>query len=412
MASKIMMPASGQNAAESVLVRWLVEEGAAIERGDALFEIETDKATMNVESYAKGTLLKRCYHDGDTVAAGSIVAYIGKPGEQVGEEPAAPAPKAAAADADDEYAPIYPTAAAEEESAPAAAPEAPAATKAQASPKARKAAKEKQVDLLPLYQKLQRPVKYADVLAAAEAPAPAPAPAPAKAEAAAYQVEIPTGMRKTIARRMKESQAVAAPFHVSIKVDMSAFMQLRSQINGALAESGVKVSVNDLLMKCVSVAAAKVPYVNAYYTDQEIRLNSYVNVGLAVALEGGLIVPVVKNVESRSLSEIAKASAQLVAKAKSGALKQDDITGGTITISNMGMFGVDNFTAIINQPESAILAVSAVKDTVVAVNGEIVIRPIMDITATFDHRLIDGGVGARFMGELKKAIENPILLLL
>lgn len=408
MASKIMMPASGQNAAESVLVHWLVEEGASVKRGDVLFEIETDKATMSVESYAKGVLLKRCYNDGDTVAAGSVVAYVGKPGEQIeeGEDPAASQIPVAVneIDTEDEYAPIDRTEASKGEPVPVAAKE-PAMGRIPASPKARKLAAENNVDLTALYQKLGGPVKYADVMMAGEMSAAA------KTEDA-FSVETPTNMRKTIARRMKESQTVAASFHVSIKVDMTAFMQLRTQINAALSSTGVKVTMNDLLMKCVAVAAKEVPYINAYYSDEEIQLNNCVNVGLAVALEGGLVVPVVKNVESRSLTEIAKCSAELVAKAKSGGLRQDNITGGTITISNMGMYGVDNFTAIINQPESAILAVSAVKDTVVAIDGQIAVRPIMDITATFDHRLIDGSVGARFMGELRKTVENPILPLL
>lgn len=409
MASKILMPAGGQNTDESTIVGWLVEEGAIVERGDVLFEIETDKAIMAVESYAKGVLLKRCYEEGDSVAAGNVVAYVGEPGEKWEEDTSASAAVSALPVEDnDDYAPIYGMAP-EQEEVLTTVQETDFSKRVKASPKARKAALDKNVDLSTLSKRLGRVVKYTDVIAEASQIALASITSSEEEE---YTLEIPSTMRRAIARRMKESQMISASFHVSIKVDMTAFLQLRTNINETLRDSGVKISINDMLIKCIATAVEQVPYINAYYTDDEIRLNKSVNVGLAVALDAGLIVPVVKGAESLSLKEIAYRSAHLVAQAKSGGIRESDISGGTITLSNMGMYGVDSFTAIINQPESAILAVSAVKDTVVPVNGEVVVRPIMDITATFDHRIIDGSVGAKFMGELKKAIELPLLLLL
>lgn len=408
MASIIKMPPSGQNAAESLIVCWHVKEGDDVNRGDVLFEIETDKATMNVESFAKGKVLKILYEEGDKVAANEPVAYIGKEGEAIpGME--APAPAAAAADDDeDEYQPIMgdaPKAAPAPAPAPAAAPAAPAAKGGRplASPKARAAAKENGADIKSLYEALGRPVRYADVAAAPAAPA---------AAAQDFELETPSNMRKVIARRMLESTSQVPQFTVSVDIDMTEMIDLRNRVNAALEKDGIKVSFNDLIAKAICAASKEIPYINASYTEEAIRINKYVNVGIAVALPAGLVVPVVKGADKMSLKEIAVKGKELIAAAKGGKLTEDMMSGGTITISNLGMYGISNFTAIVNRPEAAILAVGGIIDTPVGVNGEIVLRPMMNITASFDHRIIDGGVGAMFMAELKKAMEAPLGLLL
>ncbi len=399
MAHEITMPASGQTAAESLIVRWHVSEGDQIKRGDVLFEIETDKATMNVESFAQGTLLKALYAEGEKVEAGKVVAYIGKPDEMVGQQAATAQEKALPIE-EDEYQPIMKR----EQEAVAAKQEAVSAEQStgavKASPKARKLAKEKGLDLKDIYGRLGRTVKAAEVEKSAGAEAD-------------YEVIVPSAMRKVIARRMLESTQQAPQFTVSINVDMTEFIALRAQVNSALAGEGVKASFNDMLAKCVCIVAKTVPYINAQYvSDEEIRLHRRVNVGVAVALAEGLVVPVVKNADRLTLREIAEKSKALIASAKDGSLKAEDMQGGTITISNLGMYGINHFTALVNRPESAILAVGGIIETPVAKDGGVALRPMMDITASFDHRMIDGGVGALFMAELKKLIERPVGILL
>ena len=396
MASVIKMPPSGQNAAESLIVRWNVKEGDQVNRGDVLFEIETDKATMNVESFAKGAVLKILHGEGESVEAGQPVAYIGKPGEQIGAEAGKPEAKQISDKGDEEeYAPIMPKAQAEETKPKA--PERRPDGAVIASPKARAAAKEKGLDIAALYGRLGRPVRFDDIKT--------------KQTDDGYTTEKTTSMRRTIARRMTESLAEAPQFTVSTNIDMTEMIEARKQINDALAETGVKVSYNDLLVKAVCAAAEEVPCINAVYGDDEIRTAKHTSVGIAVALDGGLVVPVIKNADTMTLRAIAGESRRLIDAARGGGLTQDMMSGGTITISNLGMYGIDRFTAIINRPESAILAVGAIIDMPAVLNRELTIRPMMNITASFDHRIIDGGVGAQFMSSLKKLIENPLCFL-
>lgn len=397
MANKILMPASGQTAAESRIVRWNAKEGDSVNRGDVLFEIETDKAVMGVESYAKGTLLKVVYGEGEDVEAGQVVAYIGEPGEKLEED--APSHKRLPDSEDDEYQPIIKRTAAAD-TPPPIKEDVTANGTLMASPKARKLAGETGADIAALFAALGRVVKADDV-----------------AQAAAPQTEkddtlVPLSvMRKTIARRMLESVHEAPQFTVSITADMSAFISVRKQINEAFLHAGIKVSINDILVKCVATAAARVPYINAVYTDAGIRTSKQLHAGIAVSIPEGLVVPVIRNAGALSLRDIAQTSLRLISAAKDGKLRPEEMQGGTITISNLGMYGIGRFTAIINRPESAILAVGAVIDTPVGVNGGIELRPVMDITATFDHRIIDGAVGAQFMAELKKNVEQPLAVL-
>ncbi len=402
MVHEITMPASGQTAAESLIVRWNVAEGDEIKRGDVLFEIETDKATMKVESFAQGTLLKIVSAAGEKVEAGKVVAYIGKPGEEVGGVQLEHG-EARRGCEEDEYQPIMKK---EQSAKPIREKQAEQPGKqeagndvVQASPAARKLAKETNRDIAALYKRLGRPVKAADVQNETQ-------------QDAGYDVEAPSAMRKVIARRMLESTTQAPQFTVSINPDMTEMIALRAQLNDVLAEDS-RVSFNDLLAKCVCMAVKKVPYINAQYvSDEEIRLYRHVNIGIAAALPDGLVVPVVKNADTLTLAGLARQSAKLVGEAKNGRLQAADMQGGTITISNLGMYGIDNFTALVNRPESAILAVGGIIDTPVGRNGSVKLRPLMNITASFDHRMIDGGVGALFMAELKRLVEHPVSVLL
>jgi pyruvate dehydrogenase E2 component (dihydrolipoamide acetyltransferase) len=224
-----------------------------------------------------------------------------------------------------------------------------------------------------------------------------------------YETIVPGPMRRTIARRMLESVSEAPQYTVTIKADMTALVELKKRADEYFANSDNKISFNDFLVKCICAAVKNAPYINGQYiSDSEIRLMKHVSVGIAVALTDGLVVPVIRNADLLSLGEIAVISTGLIEKARNGTLSQDETGGGTITLSNMGMYGINNFTALINRPESAILAVGAIVETPVAADGRVTVRPIMDVTASVDHRLIDGGTGALFMAALKKIIENPI----
>ena len=221
-----------------------------------------------------------------------------------------------------------------------------------------------------------------------------------------------TKMRRTIAERMLQSVGEAPQFTVSIESDMTAFIDLRKKINETLGTGEEKVSINDMLIKAVCIAVKAVPWINSKFTAEAIHLFSHVHIGVAVALPQGLVVPVIRNAESLPLKEISRASADLIKRAKSDAAKPEELSGGTITVSNLGMLGINHFTAILNPPESAILAVGGIVDKPAAVQGQVTVRPMMDITATFDHRVIDGYTGAQFMAELKRIIESPLNILL
>ena len=374
-------------------MRWRVAEGDAVERGDVLFEIETDKATLEVESYAKGHLLKICYAAGEKVETGKIVAYIGNPGEKIEgnfsghEKPEEP---------EDDYAPISKKSAVagpEKKIGDAGLPT------LQASPAARLAARKKEADLMQLYAKLQRPVKAMDVAAVG-------------VSGNDYEAVVPSAMRRAIAGKMLDSVHEAPQFTVTIKPDMGSLMELRGKLNGILTDGGIKISYTDLLVKCICLAAKKVPTINSVYSDDEIRLFKNMNVGIAVALDDGLVVPVIGHAQELSIKEIAAKSSMFIQKAKSGKLDQKDMRNGTITISNLGMYDIHHFTALVNRPESAILAVGAILETPVGVMGTVQLRPICEMTASFDHRVIDGAAGARFMGELKRIIESPLEILI
>ena len=382
MAERILMPQGGQNSTGSLITRWHVEAGSEVRRGDLLFEIETDKATLEVQSFTNGVLNQICHGAGETVEAGEVVAYIGTAGEL-------PAEREESVD-EDEYRPISPV------KRPVPTP----AHAAMATPKARKMAEDGGKDISELYSELGRPVQAADIKMGAQS------------GCEDFEIIPASPMRKTIAKRTLESVGSAPQYHMTIKPVMDELVDLRGRINDILKREGITVSINDLLSAAVCIAAEKAPNVNASYDGGKIRIQKNVNIGIAVALPDGLVIPVIKGAEKMTIREIAAKSSEVVEKARTGRLAPSETAGGTITISNLGMYGIDSFTAILNRPESAILAVGAIVEMPVCRDGRVVVKKIADITASFDHSLIDGSVGALFLSEMKRVIENPVEILL
>lgn len=411
MLNKIIMPPGGQTTNESQICRWNKHVGDRIQRGDILFEVETDKATLDVESYCEGILLQTCFDEGDSVEAGTVVAYIGEEADRSlipansAETPDACSSQPSmhqAVELDEEYLPIIkPVSSDPVPTQPIST--APRPSHILASPAAKKTAREMNVDIDELGEKLGVAiVKVGHVLDAVP---------PSSSVESEYELITPSRMRTTIARRMTQSAAVPV-FTAEITVDMTCCIEMRNRLNEALADRNLKVSYNDILMKCMAAAIDKTPIINASWTDEGIRRYRRVHCGLAVGVEAGLVVPVVRDAQDKSIVQIAKTNAANIDKARSGTLSPEEQTGGTITLSNLGMFGIHRFTAILNPPEACILAVGAVKEQPVTENGQVVSRSIMNITASFDHRIIDGAVGAAFLKDLRILLESPDLLLL
>lgn len=400
MLTKIIMPSSGQTTNESLIVKWHKKIGDEVKRGDVLFEIETDKATMEVESYAEGYLLSINYNEGEYVSSGEIVSYIGAQGEKIPNDS-----KRADVPEEDEYQPILKTEKVVEEKTEVKG-NVPSNEKGKvlASPAARQKAKDKNVKIEDVYSASDKQVvKHQDVVEYLKTEESG-----SKEE---YYHIATSNMRKVIARRMQESVSTAPCFTVSMDVDVSGSTALRKTLNGYLKDEGIKVSFNDIIMKCASKAVEKFPMINSTYGEDKIKVYKNVNFGLAVGIEGGLVVPVVRETNNKSISQIARENMINIDNAKSNKLPKENMSGGTITLSNLGMFGVDNFTAIINQPESCILAVGQIAEKPVSINGQILSKQMMTITASFDHRNIDGAIGAAFLRELKILLESPELIL-
>ncbi|MCU0553316.1 MAG: 2-oxo acid dehydrogenase subunit E2 [Syntrophales bacterium] len=421
MPVEIVMPKLGLTMTEGLIVEWRKKEGDPVKKGDILFVLETEKVTYEVEAPEDGTLGKILVKEQETVPVGAAVAYLLKPGEAAVEVTAAPAaaPKAEAASP----APAAPAAAA----APAGAP--PAGGRVKATPLAKKVAKELGVDLAavagsgPGGRILREDVEKAKAAgvqapaapAAAAAPAPAaPAQATAAPAAAAAEGRLAafTGMRKTIAKRMLQSKVEAAQAYMGNTVDATRIQALRAELLPFIEKkSGVRITITDLMMKVTGAALREHPVINTRWTDKGVLFLPEVNMGMAMALDEGLIVPVIKNINAKSLGQVAQDRVALIEKGKKNSFLPDDIKGSTFTLSAMGMFGLETFTAIINQPENAILAVGAILDKPVALKGEVVIRPMMTVNLTYDHRTIDGAEAGKFMRTLKEMIEEPLTIL-
>ncbi len=400
MATNLIMPSLGFDMTEGKLARWLKQEGERIEKGQPIAEIETEKATVEIEASASGVLRKIIVPPDKTVPIGTIIGVIGEPNEALPETAPAAAPAMATA-----TAPTPPR-----DNGQRDVVVAPSEERIKASPIARKMAAEAGIDLAAI--KGTGPggrVMDRDVQAAIAAHA---VPRTVTAPVAPSSATVPLNkMRQAIARRMTESKTTAPHFYVTVVIDMAEAMKMREQLNAAAPEEE-KISVNDLIVAAVARALLKFPTFNASYRNDALEMHPQINVGIAVALDDGLITPVLRDADKKSLKTIAQESRALSERARANRLRADDLTGGTFTVSNLGMFGVDEFSAIINPPQAAILAVGAVTRQPIAVGGEVQIAPLMKATLSVDHRVADGAQAARFMREFKTLLANPMNLLM
>jgi pyruvate dehydrogenase E2 component (dihydrolipoyllysine-residue acetyltransferase) len=414
MASEVKLPRLGQGMESGTVVKWLKAEGDAVEKGQPLYELDTDKVTQEVEAEASGVLLKIVVPEGE-VPVGTTLALIGEAGEEV------EAPKT------EEAAPEEPPPEPEPSSVAAIAappPERREGERIKASPLARRLAREQGVDLGsvqgtgPDGRIVAEDVERLAVPAPEAAPAPAPEAAPAAvAEAApaepvrvADDVErVPlTSIRRTIARRLTEAWKIPV-YQLVLSADMDAVDQVLTRRKELDPEE--HVTVTDVLIKVCAAALMRHREVNVEFTDEELLVFPYANVGIAVATERGLVVPVIRSAEHLSLAEVSAARADVVKRAREGALRHDDLDGGTFTISNLGMFGLDQFTAVLNPPQAAILAVGAIAERPVVREGQIVARPMMTMTLSCDHRAVDGAPAAAFLETVKAMLEDLSLAL-
>lgn len=450
MATIVIMPKQGLMMEEGTITSWLKKEGEAVTAGEPLFEMETDKLTITMDAEASGTLLKILHPEGDVVPITQPIAVLGEPGEDVSAlvgEDAAPAQAAAPAEA-------APTPAAEAPAAPAV--ERAPGERVFSSPRARLRAEENGVNIAavpgsgpdglvierdvnaymankpavtPLAANIAKAqgvdlsgvtgtgsngkIKVFDLPGGSPAAAPAAQESPAAIQQSrGTHTEKMSGMRKAISRNMLASKETNAQTNHRIKVDMTAAIALRKQYK----DLGIKISYNDIIVRACAKALADMPIVNASVEGDSILYHDYVNVGTAVSVPGGLIVPVIKDADIIGLSGIAARSAELIEKARDGKLTDADYHGGTFTVSSLGMFDLDDFVAIINPPESAILAVGKIAKTPVVVTNEegedaIVIKSMCALCLSYDHRIIDGAEAAKFLQKVKNYLQNPVLLI-
>ena len=451
MAIPIEMPKLSDTMEEGVLSAWLVDEGEEVSSGDVLAQVETDKATMDLEAFDEGVLLKKVIEEGDAVPIGQLIAVIGEEGEDIsdllgdaGGDPAEDAEAESTGGEDEDPAESA-------EPAPESSPDAepvdqpagdgqlrertpepvPAGTdeegrRIKASPLARRIAQEHDVDLAtvdgsgPEGRIVRRDVE-ARVEQREEAPEPAPEPtaeAPTYElpdEGAPYETEGISQMRKTIARRLAESKYSSPHFYLTVDIDVEKAVALREELNELAQEQDrAKISFNDLITKACALALRDHPYVNASYLPDEGEIRKYnrIHIGIAVAIDEGLITPVLRDADQKGLTTLARETRELAERARTRDLEPEEFEGATFTTSNLGMFGVEEFTAIINPPNSAILAIGEIRDTPVVEDGEVVPGKRMKVTLSCDHRVVDGAVGARFLDSVRTYLEEPMNLLL
>jgi pyruvate dehydrogenase E2 component (dihydrolipoamide acetyltransferase) len=424
MATEIKLPRLGQGMESGTIVKWLKSEGDQVEKGEPLYELDTDKVTQEVEADASGVLLKIAVAEGE-VEVGKTIAVIGEQGEEVDtevEEPSGDGKTAEQVDEDEEEegsrGPAREqerergrraSAEMSEQVAEIREPSGDNGGRVKASPLARRIARERGIDLRAVAGTgPEGRVVAEDVERTAASGAPAPLATPA-APPEGVEVQQLTSMRKTIARRLTEAWQ-APVFQLGITVDMGRAQELRERLV-ELHGDGVKPTISDLLTKVCAAALVRHREVNALYKGDAVELHPTANIGIAVAIPHGLVVPVIPGCERKSIAEIAAARAAVVERARAGKLQQADLEGGTFTISNLGMYGIEHFVAVLNPPQAAILAVGSIEDKVVAVEGQPVVRPRLELTLTCDHRAIDGATGAQFLGDVKAFLEEPGLAL-
>ena len=445
---EVIMPKMGDAMEEGTLLKWLKSEGEEVSEGDPIAEIETDKVTMELEAEDAGTLAQLIASEGQDVPVGEAIAFIAGEGEEVPErdgsasegaeqeeEEGGGGGEAQAQTATETEAPEDTS-----EEQPAAQTDGRADGQFRASPIVRRLAQENNLDLSkidgsgPAGRIVERDVRaamesgtaqrtddgaaeQADGQAAAQPEQAAqqgfqPARLPEPTQAPGTQLVEPTRMMRVIGERMTEAKQHVPHFYATVEVKMDAAMALRKQLNAQLEDEGLKLSVNDFVRKACAVALRNYPNLNALYTSKGIELHETVDMAMAVALDQGLITPVIRDIGSKGLATISRESKDLATRAREGGLKPDEYQGGTITVSNMGMFGIESFTAIINPPQAAIIAVSSIeRRPSYDENGEVVPASMMKLTLSADHRIANGRDGAMYMAEVKKTLENPVLLM-
>ncbi len=411
MAEQVTLPRLGQGMESGTIVRWLKAEGDEVQKGEPLYELDTDKVTQEVEADSGGVLLKILVPEGQEKPVGTPLAFLGEAGEEVPE--AAAAPEAAAEpepEATTEPEPAVVSAGTVPEQ-PVAQPDRNGGTvpaeRIKASPLARRIARERGIDLAALSGTGPEGRIVAEDVERAAVAGPAAAPVPARAPGAVERVEL-TSLRRTVGRRMTEAWAAPA-FQIVMSADMTRAQELRPLLVERHPDE--RPTVTDVLTKVCAVALMRHRDVNALYAGDAVELHPSANVGIAVATERGLLVPVIPGCEALTVAQIAAARADLVGRAREGKLQAADLEGGTFTISNLGMYGVEQFVAVLNPPQAAILAVGAIEERPVARDGGLVARPMMTMTLTCDHRTIDGATAADFLRTVKEFLEEPGLTL-
>ncbi|MGH3037654.1 MAG: dihydrolipoamide acetyltransferase family protein [Gaiellaceae bacterium] len=424
MSSQVTLPRLGPGMESGTIVRWLKSEGDRVEKGEPLYELDTEKVTQEVEADASGVLLKILAGEGEEIEVGKAVAVIGEEGEEVAEPEAEAEAKDSSKVTEDEGSEEGEPAPeregereqgreaaeeeAEEEKAPSDGAVAADGGRVKASPLARRIARERGIELSAISGTgPEGRIVAEDVERAEKAPAPAAAPAPPPGEVEAIPL---TGMRKTIARRMTEAWEAPA-FQIAMTADMTAAIRLRGKLVERLAEGDAKPTYSDILAKVCAVALMRHRAVNALFAGDEIQIQPTANVGFAVAVPNGLVVPVLRGAETKTISELAAERVEVVARIRDGKLRQEDLEGGTFTISNLGMYGVERFVAVLNPPQAAILAVGAIEERAVVSGGELAARPVMELTLTCDHRSVDGATASEFLRTVKQFLEEPGLAL-
>lgn len=423
MAIEILLPALSPTMSEGRITKWLKKEGDKVSSGDAIAEVETDKSNLEIEATDSGVLLKIVVPGGTAAPIGGIIGYLGKAGEAVPDAPAAAAPKAEKAEAPKAEEKEPPTAKVKTEAPKATVPAKPkpaakveaapaAGERLRVSPLARKMAETEGLELSAIHGSGPngRIVKR-DVDEAMSAPPPAKKGAPVIRSTPGQRLppdSLPVSqMRKVIAQRLGEVKPGVPHFYLNIDVEMDQALKLREEAKTL----ELKVSVNDIVVKATAMAVRRFPRINQIFAGDSIQQLHTVDVGVAVAIEDGLITPLVKDADQKGVAEIGQEIRELAERAKKKSLKPDEYTGGSITVSNLGMFGIDSFIAVLNPPQAAILAVGKVEPKVVVRDGQMVIRQMMSITLSGDHRVIDGAVGAQYLQILRDMLEHPLRLL-
>jgi len=427
---------------EGQLVRWLKAEGDSVSEGEILAEIETDKATMELVARGQGVLRKILLGEGGTAPVGDVIAVIAHPDDDIsgivrhgaeggGDDggmqvspgglaspEAPPAPASGGGVTPPASAETSPSTASEPERAPAPSD---GGGRVKASPLARRMADESGVDLVRLKGSgpggriVKRDVEAATAAGASPAPSTSegsPASGPSRVPGEDFEDVPLTQMRKTIAKRLVESMGPVPHFFLRITVDMSRVLEARKRVNGILEGEGEKVSLNDFVLRATAQALSRHPEVNAHWKGDSVRRHYRVHLGVAVAVEDGLITPVIRDANLKGLSQISREVRELAARGREKRLQPEEYTGSTFSVSNLGMFGIHEFTGVINPPEAGILAIGGVEETPVAEDGHVVVKPLMRVTMSCDHRVIDGATGARFLRTLKGMLEEPAAILI